>query len=844
MTLSADWKKPYFELVGDEIGDGGMTLDEAYAFLTGADRLTSEAPRVVVAAATEVRIPRIVLAASDHWKRQPRVPSGEDGGQWTDDPAIDTPNLRKAPKPAKDGGDSPAAKLASSYAGGVEKVEKIQGGLGSTELERLTLKDGTRVFRKRVPTEKQVRREIAAAKILNTLGVDDFAAEQLDDTSFIMSEVEGTNGSDALKKAQADGVSPYEFFVDAVTRPGGREIALLDWLTVNSDRNDGNFKLRSDGEVRSFDHGDAQFIDYGVPSSVFVSYWMRPDGNKIDPRFTAAELADVESRLAALRAEFVEDGNAEWHDVVMKRLHQLQDAVEKPVVAAAEVHTGAMIALVPTSEDARRLALAGFEEPEQLHVTLVYLGEAADLDEEARAAILDVVRRYATAPVTARAFAVNLFNPDGDEPCLVLGIGNDGGPELEQLRSNVYSAVRGLAGAEVPENHTPWIPHITLAYADVVSLLAALPRALERIGPVSFDRIRVAFGGEVTDVPLRAPRIVVAASDHWKKQPRDPSGDDAGQWIAEPDITDATDIVSKIILSGPVSGNPFDASYRPPSAAVEAAQKLAGKDVEISIDFGVKSTSRAKLIDVGEANGMSGLKVAIDGEERFLPWTVVRELEESTEVAPKTERELNPYSVAFAARAEDALTGEDALRSAPYISEDAPISQHWALGSYQAEGYRPTNAALRTGNMDLVAEQNRGEDGIIEVSVRENIRELDRLMKKSRVGSNIIVYRGIRSLKSLGVADIDRSLEGLEWEDPAYTSTSTDRGRALSFIDKDLGDGVGALLRIVVPKGTHGINLGVAESEILLDRGYRYRVLADNGVVAGIHQLDVEVLPK
>lgn len=48
------------------------------------------------------------------------------------------------------------------------------------------------------------------------------------------------------------------------------------------------------------------------------------------------------------------------------------------VTAAAQVHTGAMIALVPSEADCERMALAGYEEPSQIHTTLHFLGEGAD----------------------------------------------------------------------------------------------------------------------------------------------------------------------------------------------------------------------------------------------------------------------------------------------------------------------------------------------------------------------------------------------------------------------------------------------------------------------------------
>jgi 2'-5' RNA ligase len=172
--------------------------------------------------------------------------------------------------------------------------------------------------------------------------------------------------------------------------------------------------------------------------------------------------------------------------------------VPKIIVAAADVHTGAMIALVPTEEDARRLALDGFEEPDQLHVTFVYLGDAADFDGTEREEIVSAVRQHATEPITARAFSVGIFNPDQEETALVLGVGNAGGEALEELRTRIYDEVR--SDFTVADNHSPWIPHITLAYSEHPHEL--LQQAIQRIGPVTFDRIRVAFGGANVDIPM------------------------------------------------------------------------------------------------------------------------------------------------------------------------------------------------------------------------------------------------------------------------------------------------------------------------------------------------------
>lgn len=187
------------------------------------------------------------------------------------------------------------------------------------------------------------------------------------------------------------------------------------------------------------------------------------------------------------------------------------DDSDEDVVAE---HTGAMIAFVPTAEDAARLALTGGEPVEQLHLTILYLGDAVDWQVGARTALLEAVQEMTVgqAAITCDAFGAAIWNPQGDTPCVVLNI--EGEEYLcnakRILEGAAYSAVWDQWGECIPEQHEPWIPHVALQYT---SDIPALSQALAKVGPITFDRVRVAFAGVVTDFPLlMTPEVAITAS--------------------------------------------------------------------------------------------------------------------------------------------------------------------------------------------------------------------------------------------------------------------------------------------------------------------------------------------
>lgn len=190
---------------------------------------------------------------------------------------------------------------------------------------------------------------------------------------------------------------------------------------------------------------------------------------------------------------------------------------------AAEVHTGAMVALVPSDEDTKRLAVPGGEPVDRLHLTLRYLGKAVDFGGPSQAHLVELVRAYFASfgPVTGDLFSLAIFNPAGDEPAIV---GLVGGDDVARAYNATAAAVEDY-GADLPAPRQPFAAHVTLVFSGDASRVADL---VDRVGSITFDRVRVAFGGVITDIPLTG----VSATRDWKTQPRDPGGEDGGQFMS------------------------------------------------------------------------------------------------------------------------------------------------------------------------------------------------------------------------------------------------------------------------------------------------------------------------
>jgi 2'-5' RNA ligase len=137
-------------------------------------------------------------------------------------------------------------------------------------------------------------------------------------------------------------------------------------------------------------------------------------------------------------------------------------------------HSGhAMVALYPSLKAVNRYAITGGLEPEKMHVTMVYLGLAADVDKAAVGKALKSLPDR--QPFTARVSGHARFT-GGEEDVLVALIDS---PDIEQLRMDLLKALE-KQGVAVPREHG-FTAHMTLAYMD--------PQALTPISRLEPDEL-------------------------------------------------------------------------------------------------------------------------------------------------------------------------------------------------------------------------------------------------------------------------------------------------------------------------------------------------------------------
>lgn len=181
---------------------------------------------------------------------------------------------------------------------------------------------------------------------------------------------------------------------------------------------------------------------------------------------------------------------------------ELPKAAAPTPISKAEEQTGAMVALMLAPNEAGQLALdePGAEPADQLHITLAYLGEAAQIKDVDRLKAAVAGFAVTHAPITGHVQGMGRFTkvPAGKPTPVYASFDS---PELPAWRQDLAQLLT-KAGFPPAADHG-FVPHITLAYLDSIAPTPAKPPA--HVG-LRFQQITLAVAGKQYDYPLTANR--------------------------------------------------------------------------------------------------------------------------------------------------------------------------------------------------------------------------------------------------------------------------------------------------------------------------------------------------
>jgi 2'-5' RNA ligase len=226
--------------------------------------------------------------------------------------------------------------------------------------------------------------------------------------------------------------------------------------------------------------------------------------------------------------------------------------------------TGVMVALFPDPDAAKKIMVRGGDDPEQLHVTLAYLGKTTDQAgdgltlEAATSKIVAAVQSAAATyqPLSGTVGGVGKF-PDQGEGVPVFALVDVVG--LGAVREAVVDALEA-GGLPVKTDHG-FTPHMTLGYNLDLDLIPDSEPV-----PVDFTHLVIAVGGTHTRIPLGTDAGADAAGATVPGEPTQ------GPSVAGEPQQKGYD---PMIETGPHAGHK-DASSGPAPVAQKGFPRLAG----------------------------------------------------------------------------------------------------------------------------------------------------------------------------------------------------------------------------------------------------------------------------
>lgn len=182
-----------------------------------------------------------------------------------------------------------------------------------------------------------------------------------------------------------------------------------------------------------------------------------------------------------------------------------------------------------------------------------------------------------------------------------------------------------------------------------------------------------------------------------------------------------------------------------------------------------------------------------------------------------------------------AKEGRAALGAVPRALWDSDLEsfeERSIFQSYKSFAYVNYNKYLRDGSGAFY---------------RDEIETMDRILDSSPLKEDATFWRGIKAPRNVMGDLVDGDLTGMEWQEDAFSSLSADRRVADAFAED------GMVMRVLVRKGAPMLQLSewakegqstqVYEAEGLGGRGWKFRVISDNGIDdKGVRNVDVEVI--
>lgn len=218
----------------------------------------------------------------------------------------------------------------------------------------------------------------------------------------------------------------------------------------------------------------------------------------------------------------------------------------------------------------------------------------------------------------------------------------------------------------------------------------------------------------------------------------------------------------------------------------------------------------------------------------------------------------------FERRAAAAASGDDALASAPIGMTDTLTHQIQYIEQTDRDVRGVTVAeaqVLRDYRLTFYERMNRNR----RLGRRDPLNEnLDTLQERSPLSRDVVVHRGVVDPKQYIPGWHDGDVTGLEWDEVANSSTTTEADKVKKFLGIGKGKDRAVEMRILVPQGVRAIQVSSrgeggyesqAEAELLLEHGLRFRVVADHGfskaetgpngtkIKGGVRRIDVEIVP-